>query len=132
MQKEIKEILSRLFDKALIKVDNGVAEKFDIREKNETLKTIMDFSQKVLNNSDENARAANMPAYKEIDNAFRFFNQITTYDSVLQLPIMINKERTTGELYVMKRKKGRRKIDTENFTLFLSLSTNSLGIVESF
>jgi hypothetical protein len=124
--------LSRLFDKALIKVDNGVAEKFDIREKNETLKTIMDFSQKVLNNSDENARAANMPAYKEIDNAFRFFNQITTYDSVLQLPIMINKERTTGELYVMKRKKGRRKIDTENFTLFLSLSTNSLGIVESF
>lgn len=132
LQKEIKEILSRLFDKALIKVDNGVAEKFDIREKNETLKTIMDFSQKVLNNSDENARAANMPAYKEIDNAFRFFNQITTYDSVLQLPIMINKERTTGELYVMKRKKGRRKIDTENFTLFLSLSTNSLGIVESF
>jgi hypothetical protein len=32
----------------------------------------------------------------------------------------------------MKRKKGRKKIDTENFTLFLSLSTKSLGVVETF
>lgn len=132
LQKEIKDILSRLFDKALIKVENGVAEKFDIKEKNEALKTIMDFSQKVLSNSDENIRTSNMPAYKEIDNAFKFFNQITTYDSILQLPIMINREKTTGELYVMKRKKGGKKVDSENFTLFLSLSTNSLGIVESF
>lgn len=132
LQKEIKDILGRLFEKASIKVENGVAEKFDIKEKNEALKEIMDFSQKVLSNLDDNAKVSNMPAYKEIDNAFKFFNQVTTYDSILQLPIMINRENTTGELYVMKRKKGRKKIDTENFTLFLSLTTNSLGIVESF
>ncbi|NLE24785.1 MAG: flagellar hook-length control protein FliK [Clostridiaceae bacterium] len=132
LQKEIKEIVGRLFDRASIKVDNGIAEKFDIKEKNEALKAIMDFSQKVLINVDENSKAANMSAYKEIDNAFKFFNQVTTYDSILQLPIMINRENTTGELYVMKRKKGRRKIDTDNFTLFLSLTTDSLGVVESF
>lgn len=132
LQKEIKNILDKLFEKASIKVDNGVTEKFDIKEKNAALKEIMDFSQKVLNSSDENAKALNMPAYKEIDNAFRFFNQVTTYDSILQLPVMINRENTTGELYVMKRKKSGKKIDTENFTLFLSLTTNSLGVVESF
>lgn len=130
--KEIKEIVGKLFDKASIKVENGIAEKFDIKEKNEALKAIMDFSQKVLSSSNESAKASNMPAYKEIDNAFKFFNQVTTYDSILQLPIMINRENTTGELYVMKRKKGRKKIDTENFTLFLSLTTNSLGVIESF
>lgn len=131
-QKEIKEILDRLFDKASIKVQNGVAKDFDIREKNKALKEIMDFSQKVLNNSDENAKASIMPAYKEIGDAFRFFSQVTTYDAILQLPVKINKENTTGELYVMKRKKGRKKVDTENFTLFISLATKNLGIVETF
>ena len=130
--KEINQILNKLFDKASIKVENGVAEEFDIKEKNEALKEIMDFSQKVLSNSDKYARVSDNLAYKEIDNAFRFFSQITTYDSIFQLPIIINKENTTGELYVMKRKKGRKKIDTENFTLFLSLSTKSLGVVETF
>ena len=81
---------------------------------------------------DNNAKELNLDAFKEIDNAFKFFNQVTTYDSIIQLPIMINRENTTGELYVMKRKRGRKSIDTDNFTLFLSLTTNSLGLVESF
>ncbi len=131
-QKQIKAVLEKLFDKASIKVENNITEKLDIKEKNAALKEIMDFSQKVLNNLDDSAKASNMPAFKEINNAFKFFSQVNTYDSILQLPIMINRENTTGELYVMKRKKGRKNIDTENFTLFLSLTTNSLGIVESF
>ncbi|NLX65018.1 MAG: flagellar hook-length control protein FliK [Clostridiaceae bacterium] len=132
LQKAIKEILDKLFDKVSIKVQNGVAEDIDIKEKNRALKGIMNFSQKILNNSDQNAKTSIMHAYKEIGDAFRFFNQVTTYDAILQLPIKINKENTTGELYVMKRKKGRKKIDIENFTLFLSLTTKNLGIVEAF
>lgn len=131
-QKEIKEILDKLFDKASIKVENGDIKDFDIKEKNKAFKEIMDFSQKVLNNLNENARAQSIPEYKEIDSAFKFFSQIITYDTILQLPIIINRENTTGELYVMKRKKGGKKIDTENFTLFLSLATKSLGNVEAF
>jgi len=132
LHKAIKEILNKLFDKATIKVKNGIAEDIDIKEKNKALKEIMDFSQKVLNNSDENAKVSIMPAYKEIGDAFKFFSQVTSYDSIFQLPVKINEENTTGELYVMKRKKDRKKIDTENFTLFLSLATKSLGIVEAF
>jgi len=132
LYKDIKEILDKLFDKASIKVKNGVAEDIDIKEKNKALKEIMDFSQNVLNNLDENAKTSIMPAYKEIGDALKFFSQIITYDSILQLPIKINKEETTGELYIMKRKKGGKKIDTENFTLFLSLATKTLGIVETF
>jgi hypothetical protein len=45
---------------------------------------------------------------------------------------MINRENTTGELYVMKRRNGRKKLDSDNFTLFLSLQTSSLGRIESF
>ncbi|MGI6084799.1 MAG: hypothetical protein ACOYIF_05075 [Acetivibrionales bacterium] len=132
LQKEIKNILGKLFEKAAIKFENGIVREFDIKEKTQALKDIMEFSQDALSRLDNNAKELNMPAFKEIDNALRFFNQVTTYDSILQLPIMINKENTTGELYVMKRKRGRKKIDADNFILFLSLTTNSLGVVESF
>lgn len=131
-EKEIKNIFGKLFEKASIKAENGIVKEFDIKGKTEALKEIMEFSQDALSNLDNNAKALNMSAFKEIDNALKFFNQVTTYDSILQLPIMINKENTTGELYILKRKRGRKKIDTDNFTLFLSLTTNSLGIVESF
>ena len=88
--------------------------------------------KEVMSNSDNASKETNLPVLKEINTAFRFFEQVTTYNSVIQLPIKINQEETTGDLYVMKRKDSRRKIDTNNFTLFLSLSTKSLGLVESF
>lgn len=130
--KEIKEVIEKLFDKAYIKADNGETEDIDIKEKSQVLKSIMEFAQKAIKNMDSSDRQAIMPAFREIDNAFRFFSQVTTYDLILQLPIKVNREDTTGELYVMKRKKGRKRIDAENFTLFLSLKTDSLGLVESY
>lgn len=132
VQKEIKDVIEKLFDKASIKVNNGVVEDINIKEKSKALKDIMEFTQKAMKQMDNSTRESNLPAFKEIDNAFRFFNQVTTYDSILQLPLKINREDSTGELYVMKRKNGRKKLDTENFTLFLSLKTSSLGLVESF
>lgn len=130
--KEIRDVIEKLFEKASIKADNGIVDDTDVKEKSKALKDIMEFTQKALKNMDNNARESNLPAFKEVDNAFKFFNQVTTYDSILQLPLKINRENTTGELYIMKRKNGRKRMDTENFTLFLSLKTNSLGLVESF
>ena len=130
--KEIRDIIERLFDKASIKADNGSIEDLDVKEKSKALKEIMEFAQKALKSMDNNARESSLPAFKEVNNAFKFFNQVTSYDSIFQLPLKINREDTTGELYIMKRKNGRKKMDTENFTLFLSLKTSSLGLVESF
>lgn len=130
--KEIKEVIEKLFEKASIKADNGVVEDFDIKEKSKALKNIMELAQKAIKQMDRSDRESIMPAFKEIDNAFKFFSQVTTYDLILQLPLKINREDTTGELYIMKRKKGRKKMDTENFTLFLSLKTESLGLIESY
>ena len=129
---EIEEVLNKLFEKATIKLDNGKLEDADIKDKVKALKEIMDFSNNALSNMDGKAQNATLPALKEIGEAFRFFNQVTTYDSMIQLPIKINQQNTTGELYVMKRKGSRKKLDPNNFTLFLSLQTMSLGRIESF
>lgn len=129
---ELKAILEKLFDKAFIKVENGIIEDINIKEKAEALKDIMYLSQRVINNTDKGQREMNLQVFNEIDTAFKFFEQITTYNSFLQLPIKMNQENTTGELYVMKRKHGRSSIDIDNFTLLLSITTKNLGAVESF
>ncbi len=129
---EIKHILDKFFDKALIKAENGKVEATDLNSKAKALKEIMEFSQKALQQLNGANQDKVLPALKEMDQAFRFFNQVVTYDTMIQLPLKINQQSTTGELYVMKRKKGRNKIDADNFTLFLSLKTMNLGRIESF
>lgn len=130
--KEMKEAIGKLFDKAYIKADDGVARDTDIREKSRALKDIMELAQKVINRTGDSGRETLVPAFKEIDNAFKFFSQVVTYNSMIQLPLKINGSDSTGELYIMRRKRGRKGIDKENFTLFMSLKTESLGLVESY
>ncbi|MCX7774102.1 MAG: flagellar hook-length control protein FliK [Clostridia bacterium] len=131
-QEVVTKALDKLFDKAAIKAQNGAAEDFDLKEKTKALKGVMDFTQKAVSNIEPKAQEAVLPAFKEIDSAFKFMNQVTTYDSIVQLPLKINQQNTTGELFVMKRKNGKKKIDANNFTLFLSLQTQSLGRIETF
>lgn len=47
-----------------------------------------------------------------------------------QLPVNMAGSKSTAELYVMKRRKGGRKIDPQDSVLFLSLDTVSLGRIE--
>lgn len=130
--KEIKTVLEKLFDNAFIKVEDGLIEKIDAKEKSQALKEVLQLAQDIIKNSDNTSKEQNLPLLKEIDTAFRFFEQVTTYNSIVHIPIKMNEQHATGELYVMKRKNRGRKIDTNNFTLFLSLTTKNLGVVESF
>ncbi|HHY63596.1 MAG TPA: flagellar hook-length control protein FliK [Clostridiaceae bacterium] len=130
--KEMKEAIGKLFDKAYIKADDGIVRDMDTREKTQALKDIMELAQKVIRHAGDNARESITPVFREIDNAFKFFSQVVTYNSIIQLPLKINGSDSTGELYIMRRKRGRNGIDKENFTLFMSLETKSLGLVESY
>jgi len=48
-----------------------------------------------------------------------------------QLPINLAGRGTTAELYVMKRQRGKKKLDPRNAVMFISLDTNRLGRVET-
>ncbi|HBR01866.1 MAG TPA: hypothetical protein DD738_04585, partial [Ruminiclostridium sp.] len=127
----IKTALEKFFDRAAVIVENGEVQETILSEKTKALKEIMEFSQKVMRMSQQTRDTA-LPAYQEIDRAFEFFSRVTVYDSLLHIPIKMNGEDTSGELYVMKRKNRRKKLDSGNFTLFLSLQTSNLGLIESF
>jgi hypothetical protein len=69
---------------------------------------------------------------KELQNAIHFFNDISSFEMFIQLPLTIRGEKTSGELYVMKRKGRAGKISPKDFSFFLSLTTENIGILDIF
>ncbi len=57
-------------------------------------------------------------------------NDIQQY-AFVQIPVQLGEHRTTAELYVMKRKHGKKAIDPEDVTVVVALDTQNMGRVES-
>lgn len=68
---------------------------------------------------------------ESLQDTVRFIREINVHQAYIQIPLNINGQNTTGELYVMKRKQGRKKIDPHNSVLLIALDTASLGHVET-
>lgn len=81
----------------------------------------------------ENGKASELlPEVREMQTAVRFFSDIVSYETFAQLPLLLKGNTTHGELYVMKRRGNRKKLNAEDFSLFLSLTTLNLGTIEAF
>jgi hypothetical protein len=80
----------------------------------------------------EQTRSEVLNTTREIVQTLRFTEQINHCASFAQLPVVINGERTTAQLYVFNDSAEKKRIDPQNATLFLSLSTANLGTVEGF
>lgn len=128
--KEIEALLDRMLDKAILKIEKGVPEDSSIKVKMKALEDVMKFSEKVLNQAGNNTNT--LPEFREINQVLRFFSQINTYNLVMHVPLKINNSSTDGELYIMKRRGRKKKVDENNFTLLISLTTQALGLIESF
>lgn len=129
-EKEIGSILYKLFDKAYLDADSEHRQ--SIRNTAEAIKSIMEFAKEAVSRMDSKSMQEILPALKELDQVSRLFAQVTAYDCFMQIPLKINGEKTTGELYVMKRKGRTRVVNANDFTLLLSLNTMNLGCVEAF
>ena len=128
----IKQLVEKVFEKAYIRAENGVTEPADLGEKMKALKNVLVFADEALKLLDPKSAQTGFPVVHELQNALQFFNQANTYHAFVQIPLLINNHQTTGELYIMKRKSKRGKIDPNQFTLFISLNTQNLGLVETF
>jgi len=60
-----------------------------------------------------------------------FFNQLNVYTGYVQIPLRINNEDTTGQLYIMKRKSSKKNVAKQGITLLISLNTHNLGMIDS-
>ena len=71
-------------------------------------------------------------AVQDIAQQVKFIDQLNSFTHFIQMPLMVNGEKTTADLYVFNDSKGQKRIDPNNATLFLSLSTAGIGRVETF
>lgn len=70
------------------------------------------------------------PLTGEIKNSINFMNNVNNNFVYYQVPINVNLNQTEFDLYVAKRER-KSKIDPKNTSIFISLNTNNLGLVES-
>jgi hypothetical protein len=111
----------RASDAALPKVDQWIEE---------TERKLLVIS-KVLEKAEGPAGERLLPQVRELQTAIQFFNEVSSYEAFVQIPLILKDNTTQGELYVMKRR-GPRKLNAEDFSLFLSLSARNLGTIDTF
>ncbi len=68
---------------------------------------------------------------ESIKKDIEFINKVGRHNVYLQIPIILNEHKTTGELYVLKRKSSSKKSGGNSISVFISLNTNYLGKVDS-
>lgn len=78
------------------------------------------------------ARESLQQVARELESGVKFMSQLNNFTAFVQLPVTVNGERTTADLYVFNDSKSKKKIDPENATLFLSLGTVNAGRIETF
>jgi len=66
-----------------------------------------------------------------IKNDINFLQELNKYSSYIQIPVSIFNNQRTGELYILKRKKGKKAIDKDNISVFISLNTVNLGQIDT-
>ena len=78
------------------------------------------------------ARERLSAATRVLETSLTFLGKLGNMAAFVQLPLQINGDRASAELYIFNDGKPAKKIDAENATLFLSLRTANTGRVEAF
>jgi hypothetical protein len=128
----IRDIIETLFTKIMPERARELPSEMDIpkqaREIGRLLSAIMERSGSLP----EQIRSDVMNTAREIVHTLKFAEQIGHCASFAQLPVTINGERTTAQLYVFNDSAEKKRIDPQNATLFVSLATANLDTVEGF
>ncbi|MGE4282892.1 MAG: flagellar hook-length control protein FliK [Clostridia bacterium] len=98
-----------------------------VKEIREVLKNLL--SCNIAADTDESRQLTSIVT--EIEESLNFMNQISRFYHLIHIPININHYDSTVELYIFKDGKNKKKIDPANTSIFVSLDTANLGLVEA-
>jgi hypothetical protein len=70
---------------------------------------------------------------RELTRQLTFMERLNNFTHYVQLPVDVNGEKATAELYVFGNGEGKgKRVDPDNATMFISLDTAALGVAECF
>ncbi len=128
----------RIVDRSLlelpprISIESSEASLPKVKEWLEDIERKMAIVHKNVIDADDPDSERFLPVLHEMGTAVEFFRDIQSYGAYVQIPLVLKENATRGELYVMKRNGKRSKIDSDDFSLFLSLTTQNLGMMDMF
>ncbi|MCL2003124.1 MAG: flagellar hook-length control protein FliK [Oscillospiraceae bacterium] len=128
----IRDILDTLFLKISPGRGRELPRELDIPKQTREIGRILTSVLERAASLPEQTRTELLNTARDIVQTLRFTEQISHCASFAQMPVTVNGERTTAQLYVFNDSTEKKKIDPRNATLFLSLSTAHLGTVEGF
>lgn len=98
----------------------------------DSLKKELSLLERFVAGSSAGDREKILSAVNRLERAIDFFTELQGIEMFVQIPLIIRDSRVGGDLYIMKRSGRRGRINTRDFTLFLSLSTDNIGLLDIF
>ena len=123
---KLESLLDKLFTR-IEKHDQGAGER--LRNAREELTTRLALIEETISRAAPPARAEMLQQTNKLMDHVRLLNSIDQF-VYMQLPVMLSDERKTAELYLFK-KKGGKKPDPENVNILLALDLENMGHWES-
>lgn len=122
--------IRRSFEKMFVRVSED-SKDMDVKKVYKSMYEKLDTLAKALETSKVLGKEDMLMRVLSLKDNIEFVNDINQHSVYMQIPLNIMDSNTTGELYILKRDSKRKRIDPANVTVFLSLDTKSLGLVES-
>lgn len=132
MQVPIREVLVELFAKVEPSRNRELPRELDAPKITREIGRVLARALETVRDLPEQTRAEVLRVTRDIVQTLRFSEQLGNCATYAQLPLSVNGERTTAQLYVFNDSGKTKKIDPQNATVFLSLSTANIGMVEGF
>jgi hypothetical protein len=127
-----ESVLRKSLEASFIKIDRDFSkEGIDMKKTYRDMFEKLDIIKGTLEQSDIPNKSELTNKIESLQNNIKFLNEINNHTSYVQMPLNIMDRSTTGELYVLKRESGKKRIDPQNTSVFLSLNTQNLGQIDS-
>ena len=127
MVKELKNQIRDILENNFVKnTSDSLADDLRIKEAYKELLVKLDTIKEAVSSNPNSSELTKLIGQTE-DN-IRFMNNISQYNTFVQIPLNVWGQNTNGELFVLK--KSRKKVDPNNASVFLSLEMPNMGTTE--
>lgn len=127
-----KEVLEKVFNKFFVKLnDSHSKENLSVKNIYKEIYRKTELIKQVLEQAEFSNKAEVLRNIDNLQSNLRFLNELNNNATYIQIPLNIINKNHTGELYILKKKPGKKSININDVSLFISLDTVNLGQVDS-
>lgn len=128
LRKVVKSI-----ERAFIKIDHEITDSdLSLKKTYSELSSKLEMIKDTLKQQNNSESSNIIKRAETMEGSLKLINEINSFNSYYQIPLSFGDNNTTGELYILKKERGRKKIDPENASMLISLDTENIGRVDSF